>query len=161
MVDSKMMDDKHFFRLAAEEAEGATCQRARCGSVVVAKDGALIGRGNNSPPLDDESQRMCDAKLDLTSKPKYDKTCCVHAEWNAILDACKSHPEKIKGSTLYFMRVDDKGGFTDAGEPFCTVCSRLALQSGVGHFALWNGASPKTYDARDYNLASYAYYRSE
>jgi len=79
---------------------------------------------------------MCDEGWNLESKPKYDKTCCVHAEWNAILDACKANPGKLEGSTLYFMRIDEEGGFTDAGEPFCTVCSRLALQAGVAYFEL-------------------------
>jgi deoxycytidylate deaminase len=127
-----------YFKEAANVAKNATCHKAKCGSVVVAIDGTVIGTGYNAPPLNDESQRTCESAWDLSSKPKYDKTCCVHAEWNAILDACKSYPDKIQGSTLYFMRIDENGDFTQAGEPYCTVCSRLAMQSGIGYFCLWN-----------------------
>lgn len=154
------MNDEEFFNLAAEEAKKATCHRARCGSIIVSQNGEIIGRGHNSPPLEDESQRTCDSdNYDTGRKPKYDKTCCVHAEWNAILDACKSHGKAIEGSTLYFMRIDEDGTFTAAGKPYCTVCSRLALQSGVSTFALWDG-EPKLFDTKTYNSLSYDFHRS-
>ena len=154
-----MTKDKHLlgFQQAATVALGATCEKARCGSVIVNTDGKVIGEGYNAPPLKDESQRMCSAEWDLNSKPKYDKTCCVHAEWNAILDACKNAGKAIEGSTLYFMRIDANGGFTSAGEPYCTVCSRLALQSGVAVFGLWDGR-PNMIEASEYNRRSYEYY---
>jgi deoxycytidylate deaminase len=149
---------EEYFREAASVAKKATCYHAKCGSVIVSKDGVVIGRGFNAPPLNDESQRRCDLPCDISKKPKYDKTCCVHAEWNAILDAVRDHPNEIDGSTLYFMRIDDDGSFTNAGDPFCTVCSRLALQSGVVEFGLWNDG-PKMFDTKDYNLISYDFYK--
>jgi deoxycytidylate deaminase len=148
---------EHYFKLAAEVAKSATCTHAKCGSIIVSKDNMVIGRGFNAPPLELESQRYCDAKFDMSIKPKYDKTCCIHAEWNAIIDALKNNSDKIDGSTLYFMRIDDRGNFTDAGDPFCTVCSRLALQSGIRYFALWN-KEPKIYECTDYNQKSYEYH---
>ena len=153
-----MSDTRKYFQLAAEEALLATCTRARCGSVIIASNGEVIGRGHNAPPLEDEDQRTCDEEWDLTSKPKYDKSCCVHAEWNAILDACKNASEKMGSAALYFMRIDDDGNFTDAGEPYCTVCSRLALQSGIAHFALWSEGE-QTYTTSEYNKKSYEYHR--
>ena len=149
---------EQFFEQARQVALGATCTRARCGSVVVSKDGDVIGHGFNAPPLGDESQRMCEVELDRSIKQNNDKTCCVHAEWNAILDALKNHPQEIEGSTLYFMRVNDEGEFTEAGEPYCTVCSRLALQSGISTFGLWN-SGPQMFDAKEYNQKSYNYFR--
>jgi deoxycytidylate deaminase len=149
--------DRQFFTEAQKVAQQATCHRAHCGSVIVAKDGTVIGHGYNEPPNNDESQRMCDVKLDTSIKQNNDKTCCVHAEWNAILDALQNNAGKIKGSTLYFMRVNEAGEFTEAGSPYCTVCSRLALQSGIETFGLWNGA-PQMIDAKEYNQKSYAYY---
>ena len=146
-----------FFEEAQHLAQQATCTRACCGSVIVANDGTIIGRGFNAPPNDDESQRKCDAKLDTSIKQNNDKTCCVHAEWNAILDALKHHPLKVEGSTLYFMRVNSEGEFTEAGEPYCTVCSRLALQSGIKTFGLWNGG-PDMIATKIYNEKSYEYY---
>jgi len=153
-----MQTDEAYFDEAKKVALLATCNRARCGSVIVAKDGRIIGRGYNAPPLGDESQRMCDVSLDKNIKQSNDKTCCVHAEWNAIIDALKHHSDKIEGSTLYFMRVNEAGEFTEAGDPYCTVCSRLALESGVKTFGLWNG-SPEMIDTSDYNLRSFSYFQ--
>ncbi len=147
-----------YFNKAREVATRATCSRAKCGAVIVAADGQIIGEGYNAPPLGDESQRMCEVELDKSIKQNNDKTCCVHAEWNAIIDALKTHSNKVEGSTLYFMRVNDKGEFTDAGDPYCTVCSRLAMQSGIETFALWNDG-PELFQASEYNLKSYAYFR--
>jgi deoxycytidylate deaminase len=148
-----------FFNQAANVARGATCHNAKCGSVIVSEDGVIIGRGFNAPPLGDESQRMCDQKgIDKSKKPGYDKTCCVHAEWNAIIDALATNAGKVKGSTLYFMRISDDGSFTDAGAPYCTVCSRLALQSGIAIFGLWNDG-PQMFDTKNYNQISYDFYK--
>ena len=149
---------ENYFKEAQQVAQQATCYRAHCGSVIVAKDGTIIGRGFNAPPNGDESQRMCDAKLDKSIKQNNDKTCCVHAEWNAILDALRQYPTEVEGSTLYFMRVDDEGECTGAGEPYCTVCSRLALQSGIESFGLWNNG-PQIIGTKIYNQKSYDYYR--
>lgn len=151
---------RSFFQAAAEVAKKATCHRAKCGSVIV-KDGVIIGEGYNGPPLDDESRRTCNKTWDYTKKPKYDKTCCIHAEWRAVIDACKRNPDKVEGSTLYFMRVDDDGNFTDAGEPYCTTCSRFVMEAGVSKFALWNNDCVEVYDLPEYDGKSYEFYAQE
>lgn len=147
-----------YFKEAAEVAKDATCTHARCGSIIVSKEGSIIGRGFNAPPLNDEKQRKCNEVFVNFNKLKYDTTCCVHAEWNAIINALRDFPDKVADSTLYFMRIDEDGSFTDAGEPFCTVCSRLALQSGILEFGLWNNG-PKIFNTREYNLKSYDFYK--
>ena len=152
------MDHEHFFEEARKVATRATCNKAHCGAVIVAINGEIIGRGYNAPPEGDESQRMCDVHLDKNIKQNNDKTCCVHAEWNAIIDALKHHGKKIEGATLYFMRVDDNNGVTEAGAPYCTVCSRLAMESGIKTFGLWNDG-PEMFDAPEYNLKSYEFFR--
>ncbi len=146
------------FEAAQREALKATCYRARCGAVLVSDRGEIIGRGYNAPPLEDEAQRMCDVQLDKSIKQNNDKTCCVHAEWNAILDGLKSYGDALNGSTLYFMRVDESGAFTGSGKPYCTVCSRLALQTGVAQFGLWHDG-PVMFDTATYNQQSYAFFR--
>ena len=153
-----MKSDQEYFQEAAKVAQSATCKRAQCGTVIV-KDGAIIGTGYNSPPLGDETLRTCDSKWDKDLKPKYDKTCCIHAEWRAILNACKTNPEQIVGSTLYFMRIDESGNFTDAGRPFCTVCSRLAVESGIKYFMLFDQGKTIKYDTKKYDRLSYNYYK--
>lgn len=57
------------------------------------------------------------------------------------------------------MRVNKDGNWTDAGEPFCTVCSRLALASGLDRFALWVDGKPKIYSTKEYNKVTYDLYK--
>ena len=145
------------FKAAARVALGASCGRAQCGTVIV-KDGKTLGTGSNGPALGHDHGRRCDEPINNSIKPKYDKTSCVHAEWRAILDACKRHGKDLAGSTLYFIRVGVNGAFTDAGQPFCTVCSRLTLEAGISSFALWNDDGADIYDAKEYDDLTYQYY---
>lgn len=140
---------------AAKIAEKAMCHRAKCGTVIVA-NGTIIGAGYNAPALDKEENRMCDAEV-APGKPNYDRTCCVHAEWRAILDALAKYPDKIKGAKLYFTRIDDSGAILKSGKPFCTVCSRLALDTGIATFVLWHEEGICEYPTVEYNRLSYAY----
>jgi deoxycytidylate deaminase len=150
------MTDEDCFRLAGEVARKALCLRAKCGSIIV-KDGEVIGEGYNAPPLDKIEDQRCLIEYELPQKFKYDRTCCIHAEWRAVINAFKKHPEKIVGSDLYFMRLNDQGEMTRAGVPFCTECSRIALDAGVARFFLWHEDGIKGYDAHEYNELSYAY----
>ena len=156
ITGSEVAAHREYFERAAVIALDAKCYQARCGSVIV-KGGEIIGEGYNGPPLNLESNRTCGTTRDMSIKPKYDKTCCIHAEWRAILNACKTKGDGIKGATLYFMRINETGGFTDAGVPYCTCCSRLALESGVSYFALWNNDGIDMYTTEEYDRASYAY----
>ncbi|OGZ97472.1 MAG: hypothetical protein A3I44_06255 [Candidatus Sungbacteria bacterium RIFCSPLOWO2_02_FULL_51_17] len=146
---------RHFFELTAVEAKKSTCLRAHCGSVVVG-GGHVIGRGHNSPPQDREDRRTCHDRKS-TGKAGYDRTCCVHAEWRAIMDALRKDPRAIADSRLYFARVDADGNMVRSGKPYCTVCSRLALDSGIGEFALWHDVGITIYKTSEYDALSYAY----
>jgi dCMP deaminase len=42
-----------FFNIAAEVASKATCNRDKCGAIIV-KENEIIGRGFNSPPREKE-----------------------------------------------------------------------------------------------------------
>jgi hypothetical protein len=148
-----MQEYERFFEDAAGQARLALCARARCGAVVV-RDAQIIGRGYNAPPRDDMSQRMCHLALTSSPKPKADRTCCVHAEWRAILDALR-RTGNLSGGTLYFTRVNKDGALLRSGRPYCTACSRLALDSGLSHFALWHDDGIVLYDAVEYNRLSY------
>ncbi len=140
---------------AAQVAEHALCQRAKCGTVIV-QDGKILGKGYNAPPLDAEMNRTCARELQ-PGKPKYDQTCCVHAEWRAIVDALKNDAQAVAGSTLYFTRVDSAGIIVKSGQPYCTVCSRLALDVGIKAFILWHEEGIVAYPTSDYNELSYSY----
>jgi deoxycytidylate deaminase len=149
----KEEETKRWIIVAGEVAKKALCLRAQCGVVIVNK-GEIIGEGYNAPPQDNKEARMCDKNLS-GGKPRYDKTCCMHAEWRAILDMVKRNPEKVSGSTLYFTRINE--GVALWGKPFCTVCSRLILDSGIGTVVLPQEGGLCSYGADEYNRVSYAY----
>jgi deoxycytidylate deaminase len=153
-----MTDHETFFALAAECAKRSTCRKDFCGAVIV-KDDVVVGEGWNTPAGNREDQRMCEvADYDWMKKKKADKTCCMHAEWRAILDALRRHPNDIAGSILYFTRVDGEGTLLKSGEPYCTVCSRFTLDVGIAQFALWQESGIRLYDTAEYNQRSYAFH---
>jgi deoxycytidylate deaminase len=146
---------KDYLSDVIELAKLATCLRAKCG-VVIVKDGEITGRGYNSPAGEVEEQRMCEVDRSSTVKPKYDRTCCMHAEWRAILGALKNNPEKVPGSTLHFIRLNAKTNeIIPARELFCTVCSRMILDVGIKTIVLYSEDDQVEYEAQDYNLKSY------
>lgn len=155
LKDQQEQEAIEWMNKAAEVAKQALCLKAKCGAIIV-KDGKIIGIGYNAPPLDKEENRMCDKEFGL-GKPKYDRTCCLHAEWRAIMDALRNYPDRIKGSKLYFTRVDENGQIKKSGKPYCTVCSRLALDTGIEKFLLWHEEGIGEYATDEYNRLSYEY----
>jgi deoxycytidylate deaminase len=141
---------------AAEVAQKASCLRSKCGTVIV-RDGEIVGEGYNSPAGEQEDQRRCLALKDAYHKKVTDKTCCVHAEQRAIMDALRKNPEKVSGSRLYFIRLNEGGNPGRAGKPYCTVCSKMALDAGIAEFVLWHERGICAYGTGEYNLLSYEY----
>lgn len=149
-------DAMQWLEVAALMARDAMCLRSKCGSVIV-KDGDIIGKGFNSPAHEKESQRRCYSLKDEYHKKVTDKTCCMHAEQRAIMDALRKNPEKLIGSRLYFIRLDKSGIASRAGKPYCTICSKMALDAGVAKFVLWHEKGICVYDTEEYNVLSYEY----
>lgn len=156
LTGSEDVEARSFLFAAGEVALSATCVRARCGTVIV-NDGVVVGRGFNSPPKSLESQRRCSQPKSALHRKVTDKTCCVHAEQRAVFDALKNNPEAVPGSRLYFARIDDEGVVSSAGKPYCTACSKLALDAGVAEFVLWHEEGVVVYDTEEYHLLSYQY----
>lgn len=152
------MNHETYFHEAIAEARKATCTRRFCGSVVISAEGGVIGRGWNGPPAGDEAQRRCERKSELHPDFKSDKTCCIHAEWRAIFDALRTHPDEIAGSTLYFDACDELGNRVYAGTPYCTICSKIILDCGVACVALWHADGIHVYDVSTYNDLSFAWH---
>ena len=145
-----------FIQQAAEIAQKATCERSKCGCVIV-KDREIIGKGFNSPPQNLESQRRCHCDKEQYHRKVTDKTCCIHAEQRAILDALKFASDKLIGSDLYFIRLDQEGKPAKSGNPYCTICSKMALEVGIKTFHLWHSEGIVAYDTEEYNILSYQY----
>ena len=145
---------------AAEIALNSTCERSRCGSLMVQND-EIIGRGFNSPPQNSEEQRRCSYPKASYHAKVTDKTCCVHAEQRAIMDALKNNPDKIAGSRLYFIRLGTDGTFSQtgvqSGKPYCTMCSKMSLDVGIAEFVLKHEEGVCVYDTDEYNLLSFEF----
>lgn len=150
------MDPEKWFAEAAKIARRSLCLRANCGAVLV-KDGRILGAGYNGPPQDNLDLRACSSIEASKKKPKSDRTCCLHAEWRALLDGLALSPEDVEGSTMIFCRVDAAGSLLKSGNPYCTVCSRLTLDRGVASWFLWHETGIREYAADEYHLLSERY----
>ncbi len=147
---------KNYFDECIKEALKSTCLRSKCGSVII-KNGKIIGKGFNSPPGNLESQRKCLTEKEQYDKKITDKTCCVHAEQRAIIDASSKNSEELKGSVIYFIRLDKNENPTKSKDPYCTHCSKLALDTGISEFVLWHEDGIFSYGTEEYNLLSFDY----
>ena len=141
---------------AAQIALSSTCARSRCGSVIIKND-EVIGSGFNSPPQNKEEQRRCSFSKESYHKKVVDKSCCIHAEQRAIIDSLLKNPNKLFGSRLYFVRVEDNSTPLRAGKPYCTHCSKMALDVGIAEFVLWHEQGVCVYDTDEYNALSFQY----
>ena len=141
-------------RQLIEQAKFALCHRSKCGSLIVVNNAFVIGRGFNAMP--NLKQTAC-FKDSLPANFKSDKTCCIHAEQNAIMDALTNRERSIKGSTLYFIRLDENDQPKHSGQPYCTICSKLALEVGISKFVLWHKEGWTAYDTKYYNELSFQY----
>lgn len=143
-----------YMNQAARQARGSFCGRSRCGSVIIGKSGGFIGEGFNSMP-----GNVCGPcfKDGLPANFKSDKTCCIHAEQRAIMNALAEYPSQIKGSRLYFVRIGNTGEILKAGKPYCTICSKMALDVGIAEFVLWHEEGITIYDTKEYNDLSFQY----
>ncbi len=144
---------------AKKLAHQATCQRAKCGALIV-KDDKIIGRGFNSPAGNDEKERRCDIKKNSYDEKVTDKTCCVHAEQRAVMDALRHHPNQIKGSKLYFARFYPDGEQRVMGEKiqlYCTICTKMMYDVGIAKFILPHQNGICTYPMSEYLDRSFEY----
>jgi len=145
---------KHYMDQAATLATFSCCLRSKCGSVIV-KDNKLIGSGFNSPPLNIPLEQCI--KDSLPPDFKSDKTCCIHAEQRAIFDALATNPTKLPCSRLYFIRIDAENNKLYAGKPYCTICSKMALDTEIGEFVLWHKEGITVYNTKEYNDLSFQF----
>lgn len=136
-------------------AKKSTCKRSKCGAIIVTPDLVKIGEGYNSMPCDATGDCV---KWGLPSDFKSDKTCCVHAEQRAIMDALKGPMrDHLAGSSLFFIRLDLNDVPLHAGKPYCTICSKMALDSGIAKFMLWHKDGWTEYNTLEYNDLSFKY----
>ena len=73
------------------------------------------------------------------------------------MDALKNNPTRLKNSTLYFIRLSKENEKQFAGNPYCTICSKMALDVGIKEFILMHKDGIKSYNTEEYNQLSYNY----
>ncbi len=145
----------HFLFKAEEQAKLATCERAKCGAVIV-KNYKVIGRGFNSPPGD--SEHLCHVDKKTLHEKVTDKTCCAHAERRAMDNALSDfNKEILKGSMMFFSRLDDEGHMIFSGNPYCTRCSKDALDLKISKWVLRHKSGIYVYGAEEYHELSRNY----
>lgn len=145
---------KQYISEATKIAKNSTCFRSKCGTVIV-NDNKIIGMGFNSPPLNEHIDHCIKDELPLNFKS--DKGCCVHAEQRAIMEALEENSDKVKGSRLYFIRLDENDNIKYSGNPYCTICSKMALDCGVAEFVLWHKEGITVYNTNEYNTISFQF----
>jgi len=148
---------KDYLNETINQAKKSTCLRAKCGATIVNERYGVIGRGFNSPPRNLESQRRCLIDKNEYDKKVTDKTCCVHAEQRAIFDAFGAYGMHAfkENSTLFFIRVDNEGNPIPAGKPYCTICSKSALDVGISNWVLQHESGLYLYTSEEYNDLSF------
>jgi hypothetical protein len=91
----------------------------------------LIGKGFNSPPGLKESQRRYFCLKENFDRKITDKTCCIHAEQRAIIDALKYNPEKnCRFKPVFYQIRYEKRNFL-----YKQTLLHNLQQNGLGH---WN-----------------------
>ncbi len=139
--------------------ENSRCLSAKCGAIIVV-DGTtkIIGTGANGPAGKEKCR--CKDKYTIPNDNRHDLTCCVHAEWRAILSAMPFNQMKIKNSSLYFIRLSDDGkDLQYCDDTYCTVCSRLILEAGLRSVILYQTKGIFEYSAQKFNNLSYKHYQ--
>lgn len=147
-----------WFEEARKVALQSMCLRAKCGTVIVRIFGAeeIIASGYNAPPRGCEENARCLRKHEILPGFKSDRTCCIHAEQQAIMRAM-SREDVLPYCRLYFVRLNDEGQIKPSGKPYCTICSKMALHSGIREFSLIHKEGIAVYNTKEYNDLSFQY----
>ena len=148
-----LAEAEQWLEAAAQVARQSTCHRRKCGSVLVAEDGTMFAAAKNQLPPG--AAVHCNPYC-LPAGFKSDKACCMHAEERSIMQALKEG-FPLQGTTMVFASVDEAGTRLASGQPSCTICSKMALEAGVGWWILEHADAVLRYAAAEYNHISFQY----
>lgn len=113
--------DEYFMGITREVAKRATCDRGKCGSIIV-KNKRLLSTGYVGSPVGaphcDEAGHLMNEVYDKEGNKSQHCIRTTHAEQNAIVQAAR-HGISIDGATLYTKM-----------EP-CHVCAKMIVNSGI------------------------------
>lgn len=71
------------------------------------------------------------------------------------MDALKNSQGDLRGSRLYFIRIDENDQLKEAGDPYCTICSKMALDAEIEGFTLLKFEGITVYKTEEYNDISF------
>lgn len=132
-----------WMEIAIRTAENSPCRTDKRG-VIIVKDGKLIGKGVNAPPIH------------FKCEPSYCGNSCrvpaVHGEMNAIFDAEKNG-NSVEGGIMYHARVEN-GVLQNSREPRCADCSKHVLQAGILYFVLKHKEGYALYNTKEFHEIS-------
>jgi len=118
-----------WMKVATKVAAGSLCLRAHCWTIIVSDD-EVIGAGHNSPPGDCPIA-VCRKDM-LPASFRSDRTCCIHAEGRAIIDALTRAPKRLVGSTAYFIRLGPDDDPAPAGSRIVrSALSRYSMPASL------------------------------
>lgn len=144
---------REWLEAAAVAARASCCLRKKCGAVLVGADGEVFGLAENRLP---EGAVVHCNPYAWGEGFKSDRSCCVHAEQRVLMCALAEGRE-VRGSTLVYASLGEDGVRRVSGKPYCTICSKMALECGVGHWVLEHADGVTRYGAAEYNRVSFGY----
>ncbi len=113
---------QHFIRLCLEHASMSKDPNTQVGAVIIGENWTPRSDGFNGFP-----RGIADA-LDRLSDRDTKNELMVHAEMNALMNACRSGISTL-GATMYLACTDDSGE-TWGGSP-CEQCTIHIIQAGI------------------------------
>lgn len=150
-------DIKKYIEICTSIAKLSKCKKSKRGVIIVDFYGNLISRANNTP-IGVESCDPC-LRTNLEGGTHLELCRAIHAEDYAIQLALRNNPSKIKGSTLYHIKLDKEREVNKfPGDPSCTSCSRIILLNEIKNVFLCGRLESFLYDSKEFNELSYEYH---
>ena len=118
----------NYLEKASEIALSSTCNKTHRG-VIIVKNDEIIGKGYNGPP----EGYVCGWGTKYETCNRTD----IHAEIRAIQDTLRNNPEKIEGSTLYHIKVEN-GKIKPSRKPSCPDCSGNIVENKIALVVLYH-----------------------
>ncbi len=156
MLRYELLDERLYewmTKKVVDVAELSPCHRSKCGAII-ATGPVIFSSAYNSMPCNVVGECLKDS---LPENFKSDKTCCVHAEQRAIVNMICNGKQIYSQKKLFFIRLDKNNEPVFAGHPYCTICSKMALDNGIEKFCLYHREGWIAYDTKWYNELSFKF----
>lgn len=139
-MNKRITKDEYYLGVALAVSKRSTCLKRHYGCVIV-KNNEIIATGYNGSPRGEEN--CCDRgtckRVNAQRYSGYEKCDSVHAEQNAMLEACR---KDMMGATIYLAceeaKLNQFSAFEreitwheDEGPIPCPICARMIKNAGI------------------------------